>query len=99
MRIDLRGENILNSKAEYSRCRVPRLRIDMEGWKEKIKEKVTLEERECTAWSLETSTESSSLLEEQARQKLERDVEESQEEIRLAESQRDYGWKDWKDGR
>jgi hypothetical protein len=38
--IDLRGENILNSKAEYLRCRVPRLRIDMEGWKEKVKEKV-----------------------------------------------------------
>ena len=25
VRIDLRGENILNSRTEYSRCRVPRL--------------------------------------------------------------------------
>ena len=32
VRIDLRGENILNFKAEYSRCRVPRLRVDLEGW-------------------------------------------------------------------
>ena len=37
VRIDLRGEDILNSKAEYSRCRVPRLRVDMEGWLEKKK--------------------------------------------------------------
>ena len=44
VRIDLRGENILNSKAEYSRCRVPRLRIDMEGWKEKTKEKEKVEQ-------------------------------------------------------
>ena len=33
VRIDLRGSNILNSKSEYSRCRVPRLRIDKEEWK------------------------------------------------------------------
>ena len=32
VRIDLRGENILNSKAEYSRCRVPCLTVDLEGW-------------------------------------------------------------------
>jgi Uri superfamily endonuclease len=32
VRIDLRGENILNSKTEYSRCRVPRLTVDLEGW-------------------------------------------------------------------
>jgi hypothetical protein len=30
--IDLRREDVLNSKSEYSRCRVPRLRIDMEEW-------------------------------------------------------------------
>ena len=24
---------ILNSKSEYSRCQIPRLTIDMEGWK------------------------------------------------------------------
>ena len=27
--IERRGQAILNSKAEYSRCRVPRLRVDM----------------------------------------------------------------------
>ena len=33
VRIELAGSNILNSKAEYSRCRIPRLKIDLEGWK------------------------------------------------------------------
>ena len=28
----MRGEDVLNSRSEYSRCRVPRLRIDMEEW-------------------------------------------------------------------
>ena len=35
VRIELRGSDILNSKSEYSRCRVPRLTVDMEGWKTK----------------------------------------------------------------
>ena len=35
VRIELRGTEILNSKSEYSRCRVPRLTVDMEGWKSK----------------------------------------------------------------
>ena len=43
VRIEKGGENILNSKSEYSRCRVPRLRIDMEGWqKNKTKEMTTI---------------------------------------------------------
>ena len=33
VRIDLRGEGVLNSKAEYSRCRIPRLVIDQENWR------------------------------------------------------------------
>ena len=33
VRIDLRGGGILNSKSEFSRCRLPRLIIDQEGWK------------------------------------------------------------------
>ena len=33
VRIELRGEGVLNSKAEYSRCRVPRLTINKEEWK------------------------------------------------------------------
>ena len=52
VRIEKVGAGILNSKSEYSRCRVPRLRIDMEGWarlKEDqasgaIRENVVLEE-------------------------------------------------------
>ena len=32
VRIDLRGENVLNSKTEYSRCCLPRLTIDKEAW-------------------------------------------------------------------
>ena len=34
VRIELRGNDILNSKAEFNRSRVPRLRVDMEGWKQ-----------------------------------------------------------------
>ena len=33
VRIDRRGMEILNSRSEYSRCRVPRLQLDMEGWR------------------------------------------------------------------
>ena len=33
VRIDLRGENVLNSKTEYSRCSLPRLTINKEDWK------------------------------------------------------------------
>ena len=44
VRIDLRGENVLNSKSEYSRCTIPRLVIDQEDWKTyKKKEKAELE--------------------------------------------------------
>ena len=93
VRIDLRGENILNSKAEYSRCRVPRLRVDMEGWKEKVKEKVILEARASTAASPGTSTQTTSLLEEQERQDLEKDAEDSLEDLELkrkSETQADH---------
>ena len=37
VRIELRGENILNSKGEFNRCKVPRLTIDLENWKSKKK--------------------------------------------------------------
>ena len=33
VRINLRGTNVINSKSEYSRCCLPRLTIDIEGWK------------------------------------------------------------------
>ena len=32
VRIDLRGENVLNSKSEYSRCKVPKLVINRDEW-------------------------------------------------------------------
>ena len=48
VRIDLRGGRILNSKTEYSRCRLHRLVIDQEEWKQmkktEIKELEKLEE-------------------------------------------------------
>ena len=45
VRIDLRGGGVLNSKTEYSRCRVPRLVVDMEEWiKKKVEEKKELEQ-------------------------------------------------------
>ena len=33
VRIEQSGDLLLNSKSEFNRCRVPRLKIDMEGWK------------------------------------------------------------------
>ena len=38
VRIDLRGSGVLNSRSEYSRCRLPRLMIDTEEWRVKKKE-------------------------------------------------------------
>ena len=38
VRIDTRGGGILNSKTEYSRCRLPRLTIDVEEWRRKRQE-------------------------------------------------------------
>ena len=46
VRIDLRGGGVLNSRSEFSRCRIPRLVIDQEGWKRnKLEEKKKLEEK------------------------------------------------------
>ena len=46
MRINLRGENVLNYKTEYSRCRLPRLTIDREDWKTKrLKEDELIEQK------------------------------------------------------
>ena len=36
--IDLRGGGVLNSKTEYSRCRLPRLTVNMGEWRTKKKE-------------------------------------------------------------
>ena len=39
VRIERRGMEILNSRSEYSRCRVPRLQIDQEPWLNRKKDK------------------------------------------------------------
>ena len=36
---------MLNSKTEYSRCRIPRLVVDMEEWKQKKAEETVLLEK------------------------------------------------------
>ena len=46
VRIDLRGENVLNSRTEYSRCRIPRLTIDKEEWKKAKKKEIEVLERD-----------------------------------------------------
>jgi hypothetical protein len=38
VRIEMRGQGVLNSKSEYSRCKLPRLTIDIEEWQKKKKE-------------------------------------------------------------
>ena len=40
VRIERRCQSILNCTSEYSRCRVPHLRVDMEEWKSKVKDVV-----------------------------------------------------------
>ena len=39
VRIEQRGLEILNLKSEFSRCRVPRLVIDLEAWQSRDKAK------------------------------------------------------------
>ena len=47
VRIEQRGAEILNSKSEFSRCRIPRLRLDMDEWQTKKKNISTLQEEEA----------------------------------------------------
>ena len=47
VRIEKHGEHVLNSKSEFNRCRVPRLEIDMDGWRTgKEREEKEKEEKE-----------------------------------------------------
>ena len=57
VRIDLRGENVLNSKTEYSRCRLPRLTIDKEVWKTAKKEEERMLGEEGVSKELEQEEE------------------------------------------
>ena len=36
VRIEMRGSEILNSRSEFSRCRVPRLRLELDNWKKPV---------------------------------------------------------------
>ena len=46
-RIENRGADILNSKSEFSRCKIPRLRLDMEEWQNNKKKISTLQEEKA----------------------------------------------------
>ena len=64
VRIARRGANVLKSKSEYTRCKIPRLTIDVEDWERKIQEEVadaqaTAEEKYATT-TVETILESGS---------------------------------------
>ena len=43
VRIETGGVQILNSKSEFNRCRVPKLRIDQESWN-LVKKKIVVRE-------------------------------------------------------
>ena len=81
----MRGENILSSKAEYSRCQVQRLRIDLEGWKEKVGnslEKAVVEESAtAAATSLQEEPQVENLVQEaeESLADIERDIKRKQE--------------------
>ena len=58
VRIVLRGGNVLNSRTEYSRCRLPRLTIDREEWKTaKQQERKGLDDEEKSSFDEELSEE------------------------------------------
>ena len=46
VRIELRGAGVLNSKAEYNRSRVPRMRVFLEGWKKAKEQEVSIQTEE-----------------------------------------------------
>ena len=47
VRIERRGARNLNSKSEYSRCRVPHIRVDMQGWRRADNANVDTKERQA----------------------------------------------------
>ena len=57
VRIERRGENTLNSKSEYSRCRVPRLKIDKEVWSKKTDPKTVIDKDITTKEATEPHSE------------------------------------------
>ena len=80
VRIDLRGDNVLNSRTEYSRCRVPRLTIDKEEWKTAKKSERKLLEAKESVVSMED--------EGRAQRRMEEDMTTWQEKIIREKSKR-----------
>ena len=85
VRIERRGEDILNSKTEFSRCRVPRLRVDMEGWIEKQKLQVQKAGQTSSVTSSQAGTSSH---QEQPSSQKEEDRR-LQEDAELSQAERD----------
>ena len=77
VRIELRGNGVLNSRAEFNRSRVPRLRVDLEGWKQSKKSEETSIQRE--EFQEEFHEEECSLNERDCKRK-DRDNEENEKE-------------------
>ena len=75
---------ILNSKSEFSRCRVPRLVINLEEWKTKSKEKDTIAEKADTGSN--TATEA-----DEEDEALIKALEETEKETRRKEGKRKEG--------
>ena len=74
VRIERRGADILNSRSEYSRCQVPRLRIDKELWLSKTKDGQV---PRVTVMGVDTTT----LLEARANEDEETEMQKSRDEI------------------
>ena len=85
VRIERRGLEILNSKSEFSRCRVPRLVINLEEWKTKSKEKDTIADKADTGSN--TATEA-----DEEDEALIKALEETEKETRRKEG-------NWKEGK
>ena len=102
VRIDLRGEEILNSKVEYSRCRVPRLRVDMEGWIEKKKVVAvvgTIEQVEATVTVTSHQEDEDDVMVKEAEESLvEKDIKRKVESYIPEGKPRRGSWTNWKVG-
>ena len=78
VRIERRGLEILNSKSEFSRCRVPRLVINLEEWKTKSKEKDTIVKKNDAETATDAEDEDEALI---------RVLENTEKEIRRMEEE------------
>ena len=84
--IERRGPSILNSKAEFSRCRMPRLKIDMEDWQNKAKKDVQVVSGPRSGQEVSTNNETPAPAETNVEQEEERNMME--DEVRRQEGKR-----------